>query len=86
MGGQFPKGALGQFGKKVTTTTAASAAKAKQPDLSVDGKKVAGPKTEFGLSRLGESTSQTDAEAVSFTGVIPARRKKPTITLLGDQP
>jgi len=59
---------------------------ADKPDLSVDGKKITGPKTEFGLSRLGESTSQTDAEAVSFTGVIPARRKKPTITLLGDQP
>ena len=85
MCGQFPKGALGQFGKKVTTTTAASAAKAKQPDLSVDGKKITGPKTEFGLSRLGES-KPFGPEPVELTGTTPPNRKKPTITLLGEKP
>ena len=58
---------------------------ADKPDLSVDGKKVAGPKTEFGLTRLGES-KPIGPEPVELTGTIPPNRKKPTITFLGEKP
>ena len=58
-----------------------------QPDLSIsESKKLTGPKGDFGLTTLGESKPQTDEGIVTAVGSTPARKKKPTITLLGDQP
>jgi hypothetical protein len=57
-----------------------------KPDLSVSEKKVTGPDDGFGVTALGRSAAQTDENSVSTVGSVPFRRKKPTITLLGDQP
>jgi hypothetical protein len=61
--------------------------KSDKPDLNVEaGGKPTGPKADFGLTNLGESKSQTEEDAVTTVGSVPFRRKKPTITLLGNQP
>ena len=49
-------------------------------------KSTAGPKDDFGLTTLGESKPQTDEGIVTTVGSTPVRKKKPTITLLGEKP
>lgn len=87
MGGQSAFSGLTTPIKPVTPTK-----KKDKPDLSVDdgdgdgdGKATA-PKDNFGLSALGDSTSPTNEGITTTTGSSPARKKKPTIVLLGEKP
>jgi|TARA_R110000737_G_C14431913_1_gene459835 hypothetical protein len=57
-----------------------------KPDLSVAEGPTTGPKGDFGLTNLGESKPQTDEGIVTTVGSTPVRKKKPTITLLGEKP
>jgi len=82
MGGGIPLPKL----PGVSITKVGSAKKSDKPDLSVSEKPTTGPKDDFGLTNLGESKSQTDEGIVTTVGSTPARKKKPTITLLGDKP
>ena len=82
MGGGIPLPKL----PGVSITKVGPAKKFDKPDLSVSGKLTTGPKDDFGLTNLGESKSQTDDGIVTTVGSTPARKKKPTITLLGDKP
>jgi hypothetical protein len=82
MGGGIPLPKL----PGVSITKVGPAKKFDKPDLSVSGKLTTGPKDDFGLTNLGESKPQTDDGIVTTVGSTPARKKKPTIILLGDQP
>lgn len=83
MGGQGAFSGLTTPIKPVTPTK-----KKDKPDLSVDdgNGRATAPKDNFGLSALGDSTSPTNEGITTTTGSSPARKKKPTIVLLGEKP
>jgi len=82
VGGQIPT-------PKAPTTNAPKMGgkKGDKVDLSVDSKvRGAANDDAFGLGTLGESTPPQDEGISTTTGSTPARKKKPTIFLLGEKP
>jgi hypothetical protein len=86
MGGAVPK-SVGTAAAKKQTVFGPGVKKSDTPNLSVGGGgKASAPTDAIGLSSLGESTPPTTEGITTTTGSSPARKKKPTIVLLGEKP